>query len=194
MWQFGSQELIFSISALFTLLAIITSLYLATKSRTVKHRLYCKKINTSELKEKNFQKIMLLNTGHIKFTITRIGYFIDGKYYSCLLNSFLKKLNEPIKENNVRQTAVIDTDISLYLQEGESIEFYLYPKSFNFTDSKKNKRVYYFIMINDKVKKTFTGLRENEFYRLDEQLKQKAKNLQAGDESPKCKQDLFFRC
>jgi len=94
-WEFGLTELIQTIATAATLLTVGVSLYLATKSKTVKYRLYRKKIDIKELKENSFQKVMLLNTGHIKFTVTRIGYYINKKYYSCLLNNFLKKLDEP---------------------------------------------------------------------------------------------------
>lgn len=176
-----------------TFSAVVASLFLATKSRTIRFRLYRKRIDLKELKDKDFHKIMLLNTGHVKFTITRIGYYIDRKYYCCMLNNFLKKLDIPITDDhNTRHNSEIDMDISTYLKEGESIEFYLYPKCFNFIDSKRNRKVFYFIMINDKIKRIYTGFRENEFYKIIAPLHYKA-HLQKGDQDPKTKDDLFFR-
>jgi len=95
-----------------------------------------------------------------------------------------------------RTTAEIETDISTYLKEGDCIEFYLSPKTFNFIDSGKNKKVYYFIMVNDKIKKIYTGLREKDFYELLKSGKRIAEHLHKykGDQDPKTKSELFFRC
>ena len=64
----------------------------------------------------------------------------------------------------------------------------------NFANSGKNKKVYYFVMINNKLKKFYAGMRENEFYKIVETKKQKANHMQKGDENAKSKLDLFFRC
>ena len=49
-------------------------------------------------------------------------------------------------------------------------------------------------MINNKLKKFYAGMRENEFYKIVETKKQKANHMQKGDENAKSKLDLFFRC
>ena len=198
MWEFGLNALIQIIAATLTLLAIITSLYLATKSKTLKYGLI-KEVAKDYLldADKPMQKVVMFNTGHTKFTITQIGYVVANKYYFCLLSSYLKKTNEKAKSdahNHILKQLTEMDKLPTYLNEGECIELYLYPKSFNFVNSGKNKKVYYFVVINNKVKKFCTGLRENKFYEVVSAKKTKADNMQKGDETAKRKLDLFFRC
>ena len=198
-WAFGLQELIHSIVAFLTLAAIITSLYLATKSKTLRYKLYSKRLGKDYLQKKGMFKIVILNNGHIQFTITSIGFVIAKKFYYCTYNRYLKKLEEPrieIKPNGSKTTHNADISIlPAYLQEGRCLELLLYPRDYNFVDSKKNKKVYFFVMINNKIKKKYSGMRENEFYEIvKNNAKQKSHNWQAGDENPKSPLDLFFRC
>ena len=80
-WVFGITELISSIAAFLTFLAICVSLYLAQKSKTIKLRIIEKKIKEYTFKKSQYQQIDILNNGHTKFTCTSVGYLISRKCF-----------------------------------------------------------------------------------------------------------------
>ena len=59
-WDFGISELINSIAAFLTFLAICVSLYLAQKSKTLKFKVLGKKINKVAFQKHQYQQINIL--------------------------------------------------------------------------------------------------------------------------------------
>jgi len=153
------------------------------------------------LKKQQYQKIVVLNTGHIKFTVVSLGYYINKKYYFCYHNMFIKKLDQVRHTEKVNPSESISKsstgqDHSLlptYLCEGECLDLGLMPADFNFIDSKKNKKVYNFILINGKVHKFYTGLKENDFYAIKKNLQKNSLQHQASDKEARQIKDVYFR-
>jgi len=201
MWEFGLTELIQSIAALLTFLAIVTSLYLATKSKTLKFKIINEKLNKSMLIQNEYHKIVLLNNGHIQFTVVSVGYYINKKYYFCYHNMAIKKLDqvrhtETISASGNKSKSSTGQDnllLPTYLKEGECLDLGLMPADFNFLDSKKNKKVYYYILINGKAHKIYSGMKENEFYKICKNLKKKSLQHQASNVNARSLNDVYFR-
>lgn len=165
-WEFGITELISSISAVLTFLAICTSLYLAQKSKTLKLKILGGRINYKALLEHQYQQIEILNTGHIKFTCSCIGYQIGKNFYYNKYIDCMKKLDQTRIEKLGAGTTHITFDnliLPTYLHEGDLIQIALFPADFNFQNELKNKKVYVFAMINGKVYKKSVGIRAKKF-------------------------------
>lgn len=166
-WEFGITELIGTISATLTLLAICTSLYLAQKSKTLKFKMLGNKVKRNAFLTNQCQQIEILNIGHIKFTCTCVGYQISNQYYFTDFICGLKKYDTPIIEKNSSGSTNHITNTSLllptYVQEGDLLQIALFPADFNFYKIKKNHKVYIFAMINGKLYKKYTGMRLRTF-------------------------------
>lgn len=165
-WSFGMSELINSIAAFLTFVAICVSLYLAQKSKTLKFKVLGKKINKKAFQEHQYQQINILNNGHTKFTCTSIGYYINKKYYFVDYIQGLKKLDTTIIEQKAHNKHHITTEnviLPTYVQEGDILQTGLWPADYNFDDIKKNCRVYIFVLINGKVHKFYTGYKYKKF-------------------------------
>ena len=165
-WDFGISELINSIAAFLTFLAICVSLYLAQKSKTLKFKVLGKKINKVAFQKHQYQQINILNNGHTKFTCTSIGYYINKKFYYVNYIQGLKKLDTTIIEQQAHSKNHITMEnliLPTYVQEGDILQTGLWPADYNFEDIKKNCRVYIFILINGKIHKFYTGYKYNRF-------------------------------
>lgn len=165
-WEFGMTELISSISALFIFLAICTSLYLAQKSKTLKFKVLGKRINKVVLQKRQSQQIEILNTGHIKFTCSCVGYVIGKNYYYTYYVGGLKKLDETRLEKLGCSITRVSTDVLIlptYIHEGDLLQVALCPADYNFTNENKNKKVYVFVVINGKIHKKYIGMKANNF-------------------------------
>ena len=139
-WDFGISELINSIVAFLTFLAICVSLYLAQKSKTLKFKVIGNKINKKAFQEHQYQQINILNNGHIKFTCTSIGYYINKKYYFVDKIRGLKKLDATIIEQTGLSKHYITTEniiFPTYVQEGDIMQTGLWPADYNFEDIEK---------------------------------------------------------
>ncbi|MBR6778703.1 MAG: hypothetical protein IKM43_00915 [Clostridia bacterium] len=167
-WSFGMNELINSIAALLTFVAICVSLYLAQKSKTLKFKVLGKKINKKAFQENQYQQINILNNGHTKFTITSAGYLIKRRYFFTYHVAGLKKLDSTIIEqkthggkNHITTETVL---LPTYIQEGDLLQISLFPADYDFSEIKsKRAKVYIFIIVNGKKYKYKTKLRFNEF-------------------------------
>ena len=165
-WEFGISELISALSTLFTFLAICTSLYLAQKSKTLKFKIIGRKINKIVLQSQQSQQIEILNTGHIKFTFSCIGYKVGKNYYYTYYTRGLKKLDETRVEKRGNTTNHISTDILIlptYIHEGDLLQVALFPADYNFDNESKNKKVYAFMIINGKIYKRYVGMKLSTF-------------------------------
>jgi len=165
-WEFGITELISTISAVLTFLAICTSLYLAQKSKTLKLKILGSKINNQALLEYQYQQIEILNTGHIKFTCSCIGYQIGKNSYYTRYIDGMKKLDQTRIEKLGSGTTHITFDqliLPTYLHEGDLLQVALYPADFNFQNELKNKKVYVFAVINGRIYKKSVGIRAKNF-------------------------------
>lgn len=165
-WDFGVSELINSIAAFLTFLAICTSLYLAQKSKTLKFKVLGKKINKKAFQEHQYQQINILNNGHTKFTCTSIGYYINKRYYYVNYIQGLKKLDVTIIEQQAHgkhHTTTENLILPTYVQEGDILQVGLWPADYNFHGIKKNYRVYIFVLINGIVHKFYTGYKYKKF-------------------------------
>ncbi|MCL2846064.1 MAG: hypothetical protein FWE38_00055 [Firmicutes bacterium] len=196
-WTFGTLELISLIAAVLTFSAICVSLWLATKSKTLRYRLFQKKINKVFLKENELQRIIILNTGHIKFTLSMVGYKIGKSFYFCKFNRYQKKHEHPvvsIRPNGGKHTDIMqDCILPVFAHEGDCVEMVLFPKDFDFKNTNKNKKVFYFIVINGKTRVFNSGMRENEFYEIVANLTQKSLHYKQGDENARDLNDIIFR-
>lgn len=186
-WAFGITELISTISAVLTFLAICTSLYLAQKSKTLKVKILGSKINNQALLENQYQRIEILNTGHIKFTCSCVGYQIGRNSYYAEYMSGTKKLDQTRIEKLGYGTSHVTQDtliLPTYLHEGDLLQVDLYPADFNFQNELKNKKVYVFAMINGKMYKKSVGIRAKKFKKyLEENGFEKTSRLSNGKNS-----------
>ena len=171
-WTFGTNELISIISAILTFAAICVSLYLAQKSKTLKFKIIGQKISNNPFSSNQFQQVHLLNNGHIKFTCTTIGYYINKQYYFCDFIGGIKKLDvytkDKVSEHRTKTKTTEDVLLPSYINEGDMIAIALCPFDYDFSKISKNKKVYIFTIINGKVYKKYTGKRFLEFKKISE--------------------------
>lgn len=140
-WEFGSQELISSIAAFSTLMAVIVSLILARKGKVIKHKVVV---------NEKFCGLSIYNTGHAKFNITAFG-IVDGKtiYYGTRVH-YSKLLAESI-QTVYNGTTYQDVSINaVCVEPGDLIEVGLEGFDFKLLKEKKCKL---FIKINNKIHK-----------------------------------------
>ena len=186
--------MISSIAAFLTFLAICVSLYLAQKSKTLKFKIIDKKIKEHAFKESQYQQINILNNGHTKFTCTSVGYIIAKKFFFVEYTSGIKKLDNSIIENHTHHTTeriILPT----YIQEGDILQVGLWPADYEFSEIKKNSRVYYYIIINGKTHRFYTGMRFNKFKELSKSFSQRSLHNQGGLHSIKSTdiKKIYFR-
>ena len=168
-WSFGIGELINCIAAFLTFVAIYVSLYLAQKSKTLKLKVIGKKIIEKAMLKHQYQQLDILNNGHIKFTCTAVGYYINKKYYYNARVNFIKKLDVTLIEQKSHGKNYVTTEsliLPTYVREGDIIQLGLWPAEFKFDEEKPTKKVYIFLIINGKLKKYYTGYKYGEFYNL----------------------------
>lgn len=196
-WSFGMSELISSIAAFLTFLAICVSLYLAQKSKTLKFKIIDKKIKINAFIEHQYQQINILNNGHTKFTCTCVGYYIDRKFYFVNYIQGMKKLDNTIIEHCGNSNTHITTEqliLPTYVQEGDILQLGLWPADYDFSEIQRNNKVYIFVIINGKIYKFYTGMRFKKFKNLIKEFKHKSLHNQGGNiEKSKNLNNIYFR-
>jgi hypothetical protein len=141
MWTFGTNELISLIAALATFSAVIVSLYLALKSKTVKFKVFIKKN----------AKLIVINTGDTKFTINGFGVKIDDDYYMNTVQRFSKILpvaKEVRYTNNHTSSSKQELSIGqAVLEQGDFVESGITDFDFSLCNSTSKL----FLVINCKI-------------------------------------------
>ena len=140
-WGFGTSELISLVSAVATLAAVIVSLYLANKSRTIKPKL---KINNK------MAGISVYNAGDAKFLISAFGAIIDKTIYIDNQARFCKLLSSARQIDAHRSTHFEFSFNQVLLEPGDIVEVGL--EYFDSNLFVKNK-TYLFVVIGNKIKK-----------------------------------------
>lgn len=140
-WGFGTSELISLVSAVATLAAVIVSLYLANKSRTIKPKL---KINNK------MAGISIYNAGDAKFLISAFGAIIDKTIYIDNQARFCKLLSSARQIDAHRSTHFEFSFNQVLLEPGDIVEVGL--EYFDSNLFVKNK-TYLFVAIGNKIKK-----------------------------------------
>lgn len=139
-WTFGTLELVSLLSAIATFLAVLTSLFLALKSKTVKYKV---------IVNHKMNGLRIINTGDAKFFISNFGVLVGNDYYLNRYERICKFLSKSIKVLN--STTFYDMSLGKALLEpGDVIEVGL-----SAFDKKlfECQRVFLFIEINSKLKK-----------------------------------------
>ena len=139
-WQFGSTELIAAISAIATLCAVIVSLFLAFKSRTVKYKI---KVNNKMV------GLRISNTGDAKIFINAFGIYTNGKYYLNPTERFVKVLPISKKISELHSTFYEWSLGQALIEPGDVVEVGLVSFDYSLI---KNK-TYLFLLVNGKIKK-----------------------------------------
>ncbi len=111
-WNFGISELLQTIAACSTLLAVVVSLYLANRARRIK-----KKVIIT-----NDGRVRIVNVGDSKFTISALGYVINDSLYFDSYQEYIKPLSEERQLPN-NATAHCDYYFSnVVLEPGDCVE------------------------------------------------------------------------
>ena len=139
-WQFGLNELIALISAFATFSAVIVSLYLALKAKTIKYKV---------LINHEMAGLRIANVGDSKFLINAFGIYTNKEYYLDSHERFCKVLCHSKK---ISEHSTTFQEIScgyVILEPGDVVEVAL--ESFDYSLAKSN--TYLFICISGKLKK-----------------------------------------
>ena len=139
-WKFGSSELIALISAIATFLAVIVSLFLALKSKTINYKVHV---------NHEMMGLRITNTGDAKFLINAFGVCINGKYYMNPYECFCKVLPISRQTNQTSRTFQEHSMGYVLLEPGDVVEIGLQ----YFDSSLLKGNVHLCIAVSGKIKK-----------------------------------------
>lgn len=139
-WTFGTNELISLIAAIATFLAVVVSLFLALKSKTINYKVA---VNHSMM------GLRITNTGDAKFLINAFGVCANNKYYMNSYERFCKVL--PISREVGQHSRTFQEHSLGYvlLEPGDVVEVGLQ----HFDSSIFKGKVFLFACIAGKIKK-----------------------------------------
>ena len=140
-WRFGSTELIALISAITTLAAVVVSLFLALKSKTIRYKVF---VNNK------VAGLRIINTGDGKFFVSAFGVIIDGAYYLNTYERIYKFLPESKQLSEHKTTNYEGSLGKVLLEPGDVVEVGL-----QYFDNKlfQKGKTYLFIMVSNHIKK-----------------------------------------
>lgn len=140
LWTFETNELISLIAAIATFLAVVVSLFLALKSKTINYKVA---VNHSMM------GLRITNTGDAKFLINAFGVCVNNKYYMNSYERFCKVM--PIsREVGQRSRTFQEHSLGYVLLEpGDVVEVGLQ----HFDSSIFQGKVFLFACIAGKIKK-----------------------------------------
>lgn len=141
LWSFGTSDLIALVSAIATFSAVVVSLYLALKSKTIKPKIY---VNNK------MAGIRIYNAGDAKFLVEAFGVIVDKKVYIDNQARFCKLLPLAKQIDAHRSTFQEFSFNQVLLEPGDVVEVGLeYFDTTLFIDGK----TYLFVVIGNKIKK-----------------------------------------
>ena len=170
------------------IIASFVALHISGSYRRVRIVLTGNRINKHTFEEKhdngrNCQEITVYNASERKVRLQNYGYMVGRIKISpecprIIYNFINEDEKNPVARSDWRPLyrTIMDESINhlpFHIHEGDDCKFCLYPGDYVFNNVKKNKRLYVFIKINEKIKKYYTGLTLNKFLSLTEKIKDK---------------------
>jgi len=185
--SFSWDTILTILSTFGTFIAILIALYLGNSYRRViiiptGHKINENTFNNNE--EKRYHEISIYNASERKVRLQDYGYMLGQKKYTTKHNRIVYDLVRPEKKeiempfsNKIFTRTVLDKSTQhfpFYLFDGEDCRFGLFPGDYTFDESKLRRKLFVYIVINEKTYKYYTGLRLKAFLDLTVKIKDKS--------------------